>query len=117
MPTSAPPCRQRLLEQAAKSGLARNVATSAAAPDSEPFLDWAAVYQALLDLAERDQTLVTLRFFAELSHEEIADILNTSPGAVRTALCRALSRLRERLDADPPTRSCLGRSMPRLTHV
>ena len=53
----------------------------------------------------RDQALVTLRFFAELSHEEIADILNTSPGAVRTALCRALSRLRERLDADPPTQT------------
>jgi RNA polymerase sigma-70 factor, ECF subfamily len=102
--------RQRLLEQAAFSGnLARNDDASASSP--EPFGDWAAVYQALMTLVERDQALVTLRFFAELSHEEIADILQTTPGAVRTALCRALSRLRERLDAAPRRARASGESL------
>jgi RNA polymerase sigma-70 factor (ECF subfamily) len=65
-------------------------------------LDWLAVYQALLELDERDQTIVTLRFFADLSHEEIADVVDATPGAVRTALSRALNRLRERFN--PTTR-------------
>src|SRR5262249_43774993 len=58
-------------------------------------LDWPAVYQALLELDERDQTIVTLRFFADLSHEEIADVVEATPGAVRTALSRTLNRLKE----------------------
>jgi RNA polymerase sigma-70 factor, ECF subfamily len=102
--------RQRLLEQAAASGsLARNDDALVSPP--EPFHDWVAVYQALMALAERDQALVTLRFFAELSHEEIADILHTTPGTVRTALCRALSRLRERLDAAPRRARASGESL------
>ncbi len=102
--------RRRLLELAASSGkLARN--DDASASPLEPFRDWAAVYQALMALVERDQTLVTLRFFAELSHEEIADILQMTPGAVRTALCRALSRLRERLDAAPRRARASGESL------
>jgi RNA polymerase sigma-70 factor (ECF subfamily) len=61
-------------------------------------LDWPVVYQALLELDERDQTIVTLRFFADLSHEEIADVVNATPGAVRTALSRTIGRLRERFN-------------------
>jgi RNA polymerase sigma-70 factor (ECF subfamily) len=61
-------------------------------------LDWPAVYQALLELDERDQTIVTLRFFADLSHEEIADVVKATPGAVRTALSRTLARLREKFN-------------------
>ena len=34
--------------------------------------DWPAVYQALMELDERDRTIVMLRFFADCSHEEIA---------------------------------------------
>ena len=48
-------------------------------------LDWPAVYQALMELEERDQTIVTLRFFADLSHEEIGDVVQATPAAVRTA--------------------------------
>ena len=59
-------------------------------------LDWPAVYQALMELEEREQTIVSLRFFADLSHEEIGDVVQATPAAVRTALSRALSRLRER---------------------
>ncbi len=61
-------------------------------------LDWPVVYQALLELDERDQAIVTLRFFADLSHEEIADVVDATPGAVRTALSRTLSRLKAKFN-------------------
>lgn len=61
-------------------------------------LDWPAVYQALLELDERDQTIVMLRFFGGCSHEEIATIVNATAGAVRTALSRTLCRLREKFN-------------------
>ncbi len=69
-------------------------------------LDWPVVYQALLELDERDQTIVTLRFFADLSHEEIADVVDATPGAVRTALSRTLSRLKAKFN--PAARTAPG---------
>ena len=52
----------------------------------------------MLELDERDQTIVSLRFFADCSYQEIADVVDTTAGAVRTALSRALGRLRDRFD-------------------
>jgi RNA polymerase sigma-70 factor (ECF subfamily) len=67
-------------------------------------LDWPVVRAAIAELDERDQTIVTLRFFSDCSHEEIADVVEASVGAVRTALTRALAKLREKLDSlGPPT--------------
>ena len=65
-------------------------------------LDWPAVREAIGQLDERDQTIVTLRFFSDCSHEEIADVVEASVGAVRTALTRALARLRGKLDSLGP---------------
>lgn len=61
-------------------------------------LDWPTVYQAVLELEERDQTILMLRFFAGSSHEEIAAVVETTPGAVRTALSRTLAHLREKFN-------------------
>lgn len=68
---------------------------SAELPFFEMF-DWPAVYQAILELEPRDQTILTLRFFADLPHEEIAAIVGVNTGTVRTALSRTLDRLRSR---------------------
>jgi RNA polymerase sigma-70 factor (ECF subfamily) len=65
-------------------------------------LDWPAMREAIGQLDEREQTIVTLRFFSDCSHEEIADVVEASVGAVRTALTRALARLREKLDSLGP---------------
>ena len=76
--------RQELWEAAARC---RRLDVSGGSPSSlaeHDILDWPAVYQALLELDERDQTIVMLRFFADCSHEEIADVVNATPGAVRT---------------------------------
>ena len=74
-------------------------ASSAAALD---LLDWPEVYQAILELEARDQTILTLRFFADLSHDDIADVVGSSAAAVRTALCRILERFRNRFAGVPP---------------
>jgi RNA polymerase sigma-70 factor (ECF subfamily) len=86
--------RQELLEAAARSG-------RLTAEDNKPAaerLDWPAVYQAVLELDERDQSIVMLRFFADLPHEEIGSIVGATSGAVRTALSRILDRLRTRIE-------------------
>jgi RNA polymerase sigma-70 factor (ECF subfamily) len=94
--------RQKLWEAAARSrsNPAGNSPSSPGQPDK---LDWPAVYQALLELSERDQTIVSLRFFAGCTHEEISEIVGATPGAVRTALSRTLTRLREKFQPAVPT--------------
>jgi len=71
-------------------------------------LDWPIVYRALLELDERDQTIVTLRFFADCSHDDIADIVESTPGAVRTALSRTLKELREKFNPAAPPAHAFG---------
>jgi RNA polymerase sigma-70 factor, ECF subfamily len=61
------------------------------APDDDVI---AHLRQAIFQLSPRDQTLISLRYFESMSHDEIALILKMRSGAVRTALSRALDRLR-----------------------
>ena len=87
--------RRELLEAAARSrqlGRTENAATAAGEWET---LDWPVVYEAIMALDERDQTIVMLRFFAGSSYEEIAEVVNSTAGAVRTALSRTLAHLRE----------------------
>jgi RNA polymerase sigma-70 factor, ECF subfamily len=93
--------RQKLWEAAARSR-SNPPGNSPSSPGQPDKLDWPAVYQALLELSERDQTIVTLRFFAGCSHEEISEIVDATPGAVRTALSRTLTRLREKFQPAVP---------------
>jgi RNA polymerase sigma-70 factor (ECF subfamily) len=89
--------RHELWQTAARRQRERGT-DSDASPHRWEKLDWPAVYQAVLELDERAQTIVMLRFFGGLSHDEIADVLEDTPGAVRTTLCRTLARLRERFN-------------------
>jgi RNA polymerase sigma factor (sigma-70 family) len=94
--------RRELLAQAAKGGVwNRDDQTHAKAAEQ---LGWPAVLGALAELGEREQTIVTLRYFSDLSYEEIGDIVQLAPGAVRTALCRAIAELRRRFN---PTRGSI----------
>ncbi len=94
--------RRELAELALRHRQEANGGTSGRHPPWE-MLDWPAVYQAVLDLDEPEQTILTLRFFAGCSHEEIAAVVDATPGAVRTALSRTLARLREKFN--PPASS------------
>jgi len=91
--------RQELWDAAARG---RRLTADHGLPAVE-HLDWPAVYRAVLELEPRDQTILTLRYFADLSHDEIGGVIGAKAGAVRTALSRILSRLRDRLGADANT--------------
>jgi len=97
--------RQELWDAAAPDKqLGRNWDTSGGSHPSQAghdVLDWPVIYRAILELDERDQSIVMLRFFGDCSHEEIAEIVNATAGAVRTALSRTLSRLREKFNPTP----------------
>ncbi len=90
--------RQELWTRAAQSGRLDGRRASPAGSAEHDRLDWPAVQAALLELDERDQTIVSLRYFADCSHEEIGDVVGATAGAVRTALSRAIARLRERFN-------------------
>ena len=53
---------------------------------------------AIMQLPERDQTVITLRFFAELPYEDIGKILGISTGAARTATSRALVKIKDKME-------------------
>jgi RNA polymerase sigma factor (sigma-70 family) len=54
---------------------------------------------AVRRLPERDRELIALRYGADLTARQIAELLGTSTNATEVALHRALSRLRTDLDA------------------
>lgn len=83
--------RQRqLLEAAAREGRLR-ISDPAGNSDA---LDWPHLYAAIARLPERDQAIVTLRSFEDLSYEQIATVLDMKPVAARVAFHRALEKLR-----------------------
>lgn len=57
----------------------------------------ACLREAVLGLKPRYQTIITLRFFENLKLIEIAEVLGSSPGTVRSQLARALVKLRKKL--------------------
>lgn len=88
--------RKELLESAARS----NRIGSHETVDQTDHLDWPTVYEAILQLKPRDQTLITLRYMQELPHDQIAGIVDLKPAAVRVAISRAMAQLRERFNTD-----------------
>jgi RNA polymerase sigma-70 factor (ECF subfamily) len=94
--------RAELWQSAARGGRFERAASEHASAAEYDRLDWPSIRGAMEELSERDQTIVSLRFFADCSHQEIAAVLDLTVGAVRTALTRALARLREKLDGLRP---------------
>jgi RNA polymerase sigma-70 factor (ECF subfamily) len=60
------------------------------------------VLAALARLEERDREVLVLRYLEELSTREIAELLQTTEGAIRTRHVRALQRLRVLLGEGRP---------------
>jgi RNA polymerase sigma-70 factor (ECF subfamily) len=58
-----------------------------------------AVRRALGRLAARDRELIALKYHADLSNAEIADVLGVSASNAGTLLHRAMTKLREAVDA------------------
>ncbi len=82
--------RQSLLIEAAESGRLRGKTNDDA---SRCMIEMDSVQAAIMRLPERDQTIITLRFFSELPYEDIGHILNISSGAARSSSSRALVKI------------------------
>lgn len=61
--------------------------------------DWPAIYQAILKLKPKHQTIVTLRFFENLDFDQIGKVLDTEPATARVTLHRAIAKLRNHLQS------------------
>lgn len=59
--------------------------------------DWPQVHAAIMQLKPIQQTIITLRFFENLTHEQIAEIVDKKPSAVRVVLHRSLKALKKHL--------------------
>jgi RNA polymerase sigma factor (sigma-70 family) len=66
-------------------------------PERDPELDL-----ALRSLPQRQRLIVFLRYFADLSHAEIAEVSGIAPGTVSATLNQARATLARRLDATKP---------------
>ena len=58
-----------------------------------------AIIRALLTLPPRQRAVIVLRYYEDLSELEIAAVMGTSPGTVKSQSARALRRLAEILGA------------------
>jgi RNA polymerase sigma-70 factor (ECF subfamily) len=63
-------------------------------------IDHRGVRAAFARLAPRDRDVLELRVLAELTADEVAEVLSMRPGAVRMAQSRALERLRSHFEAE-----------------
>lgn len=69
-----------------------------------------ALWRAVRKLPPRQQAMVVLRYYEDLSEAETAEILGTSVGTVKSAVSRALAKMR----LDPTLRPGFERSAARL---
>jgi RNA polymerase sigma factor (sigma-70 family) len=60
--------------------------------------DRAAMWQWISALPERQRTCLVLRYYEDLTDDEIAELLACRPGTVRSQISRALARLRGVVD-------------------
>jgi RNA polymerase sigma-70 factor (ECF subfamily) len=87
--------RKTLLAEAAASRAAMDAQDATDSLD----MDWPTVYQAIMKLNRKEQTIVTLRFLEGLSFAEIAGIVGAQESSVRVALHRSLKKLQNHLKA------------------
>jgi len=89
---------QHLRKTARRSGMLKIVREQAndRTTDGEASSEkWILLRDAMRALRPRYQTIITLRFFENMKLTEIAEVLDSSPGTVRSQLARALVRLQK----------------------
>lgn len=93
-------CRTYVRDHSHPTDEVPDSASREANPEEEALLtDGSNRVRLLLDsLNERAREIITLRVLVGLSAEETADIVGTTPGAVRVAQHRALANLRKAMD-------------------
>ena len=61
------------------------------------------LWRALRQLPHRQLAAVVLRYYEDLSEEQVADAMRCSPRAVNALVSRAMAALRERIQEEEPT--------------
>ena len=64
---------------------------------------FAQLHDALSQLSERYQTVLTLRYFEGMSYDEVADVLGKRIGTVKSLIHRGLERLRRQFEGNGAT--------------
>jgi RNA polymerase sigma-70 factor, ECF subfamily len=77
--------------------------TLSAEETEEEMRQFARLHDALGRLPERYQTALTLRYFEGLSYEEVADVLNSKLGTVKSLIHRGLEQLRHQFEKNGAT--------------
>jgi RNA polymerase sigma factor (sigma-70 family) len=86
--------------QVERAWLARQPAADhALTGDSPDVEDRDALRRALRRLPDRQRAALVLRFYEDLTHEQIAAALRCRPGTAASLVSRGLARLREDLEA------------------
>jgi RNA polymerase sigma-70 factor (ECF subfamily) len=99
-------CRNRLRQRARSRSHVLSTELSVAIPDGLGTLhERSVLWPALAQLAPDHRVVVALRFYRDLSVDEIAGRLGVRPGTVKSRLHRALRELRGTLDQADPTRT------------
>lgn len=83
--------RRRLAERRAKQRLYARAALAVHQPDTSTAV---AVRQTVASLPQRQRAVIVLRFFADLSVREVADVLGCPDGTVKSLTSKALASLR-----------------------
>ncbi len=86
--------RRRRLE---RLHLLREASLQREESSSPDLADYEAMKQALLTLPERQRAAIVLRFYADLSERQIADVMGCRPGTVKSLVHRGIKGLRIRL--------------------
>ncbi len=87
--------RKKLFAKAAASLAIDNDNT-----DGSEETSWPMLYQAILKLKPKHQTIITLRFFEEMDFEQIGKIVNARSASVRVTLHRIIKELRSHLQTN-----------------
>ncbi len=64
---------------------------------------FARLHEALSRLPERYQTILALRYFESMSCEQVAEVVGTKVGTVKSLIHRGLKQLRRQYEGDPAT--------------
>ena len=90
---------RRRKRQATLSADPADVRAGSVEDQAEALVRRAAVRAAMAELPARDREVIALKFHAGLENAELAAVLGVSPSNAGTLLHRAMTKLRETLDA------------------
>jgi len=91
-------CRARARRAAVERRYLGWLVQREAEPASSRTEDQDVLWRALRGLPHRQRAAVVLRYYEDLSEEQVADALRCSPRAVNALVSRAMAALRQRID-------------------